>query len=221
MRKIADTAAAAAMEEGVAAVVTAIPTASAATSLVEVRHPGNGSGTGSGSRPGAGNDTTGNRSGEPSGNHPTTGRGSSRGAAGSPTNGRLSLAAAEGKKSKAGHARSSKLQNGTVTTATQSTEGRVSGAEAKAGGAATTTVAAAAENLELLSAAGFRPDDQRLLVILQQYVLVNSQAGKEVSRTSEKSATFSFLCGQSNACIYGGSMAPSCRQGMAKTASVT
>ncbi|CAM9548670.1 unnamed protein product [Pylaiella littoralis] len=172
VRRIADATAAATIKEAIATLVTP-----------NVVHPGSGSGSGSGNRSGTGKGSR-KRAGGYSGNQPTPGAGSSRGAGSPKSLDRISSEAQDGKKSTTEHAtRGGQFQNGTVTTANYSTDGRLSEAKEKMVekmvGAAKTTVVAAAEELETSFASGFRPDDQRLLVLLQQYVLVNSQAGRE------------------------------------------
>lgn len=203
VRKIAEAAAAAVIEEGVATLATSIvvrPESGSGTASSS--RPGTtgttsgtrrGTGTGSGSRPGTAKGTA-NRAGESSRNHPTAGTSSSRGA-GSPRRAdRISSAASDGENSKGEQAmRRKKNQSGAVTATNHPTEGtgRLDGAGAKkVVGGVTTTVAAAAEKKEILSPAGFRPDDQRLLVFLQQYVFVNSQAGREVSQYTESRPLF-------------------------------
>lgn len=160
--KLADTAAAEAEEESVA-IIAAAP----ARSLV-VRRPESGSASDPRSRPGtgSGNDTS---SEEP------TGRGSP-GAISPPDHRRSLTIAVAGSQSKAGSARGNTREGGGLAAASAGAAvspkgGRSGGARAKA---------AVAENLEAAPAKGFRPDDQRLLVLLQKYVLVKSQAGKEV-----------------------------------------
>lgn len=193
MRKIADAAAAAAIEEGVATLVAPI----------EAR-PGSGSGSGSGSRSGTAKGAA-NHSGENSGNRPATGTGT-RGAGSPRKPDWISSAVQVGKQSKAEHAAmGSKVQKGMVTTANRSTKGRLGGAEAKVVGPVKETVAAETERLQIVSTAGFRPADQRLLVFLQQYVLVNSQAGREVSQHKR----FEFI-------FVGKNQWPSCTECVAK-----
>lgn len=185
VRRIADATAAATIKEAIATLVTP-----------NVVHPGSGSGSGSGNRSGIGKGSR-KRAGGYSGNQPTPGAGSSRGAGSPKSLDRISSEAQDGKKSTTEHAtRGGQVQNGTVTTANYSTDGRLSEAKEKMVekmvGAAKTTVVAAAEELETLFASGFRPDDQRLLVLLQQYVLVNSQAGREVSRYTQSKDALSL-----------------------------
>lgn len=161
--KLADTAAAEALEESVATIAAA-PTA---RSLV-VRRPGSGTASSPRSRPGTG-------SGTDTGSEEPSGRGSP--GAISPTNHRRSLTTAAGNQSKAGNARSStREEDNSVAAATAAAVSPRAGS--RNGGAR--PKAAVAENLDTAAAEGFRPDDQRLLVLLQKYLLVKSQAGREV-----------------------------------------
>lgn len=157
VRKIADTAVAAELEERVATVAS--PSAPAASTSLVVSRPESGSASDPRSRPGTG-----------SGTSPSSGDPSGRGSPGatSPTNHGRSITIATGNQGKAGGARSKNRE--TDGLAVSSRGGKKGGAAEKA----------AAKTMDVAAVEGFRPDDQRLLVLLQKYVLVKSQAGKEV-----------------------------------------
>ncbi|CBN75312.1 conserved unknown protein [Ectocarpus siliculosus] len=164
LRRLGDAAAAAAQEESVAVLVRAIPGATTAvSSLVEADR---GSGVGKKSK------RPYNRS--------------ARGEATSPTN-------ADGKRSRAENSRTPTTENRAEKAAKLSGRPGAAGAKSPAGGGATAKVAGAkaagegatAETAEVECLGGFRPDDQRLLVLLQKFVFVNSQAGKEACSEME------------------------------------
>lgn len=173
VRKLADAAAAAALEERVAIAATTIPVTATATSSAE-RRPGSGSGSDPRSRPGTGSGTE-NRSKGPTGRD-------SPGATSATSDG-CPLPVAGGHQSKAGStpARGNIIEDDGAAAAAVSPRGggRKGGAGATAV-VAKATAAAAAANVDVMAAEGFRPDEQRLLVLLQNYVLAKSQAGKEV-----------------------------------------
>ncbi|CAB1111933.1 unnamed protein product [Ectocarpus sp. CCAP 1310/34] len=164
LRRLADAATAAAQEESVAVLVRAIPGATTAvSSLVEADR---GSGVGKKSK------RPYNRS--------------AKGGATSPTN-------ADGKRSRAENSRTPTTENRAEKAAKLGVRPGAAGAKSPAGGGATAKVAGAkaegegatAETFEVDYLGGFRPDDQRLLVLLQKYVFVNSQAGKEACSEME------------------------------------
>lgn len=160
LRRLADAAAAAAQEESVAVLVRAIPGATTAVSSMAEADRGSGVGKNS-KRP----------------YHRSV-----KGGATSPTN-------ADGKRSRAENCRITKTDNrgenaaklGGRPGAAGAKSSACGGATAKVAGAKATGEGATAETFEVDEyLGGFRPDDQRLLVFLQNYVFVNSQAGKEV-----------------------------------------
>lgn len=166
VRKLADTAAAATLEENVAILAKPDPDF-AITELIQ-RRPGSGSGSDPRSHPGTGYSTD-HRSGE------HTGRGGA--IAVSPTRGRRSVSPEGGNPNKVDS--NNREDDGTaVAVLSPSRRVRKGGTGIKAG--ANAGVAAAVRHSDVTAAAGLRPDDQRLLVLLQKYVLVKSQAGKEV-----------------------------------------
>lgn len=160
LRRLADAATAAAQEE---MLVRAIPGATTAVaSLVEADR-----GSGVGKKP----KRPYNRS--------------VKGGATSPTN-------ADGKRSRAENSRTPTTENRAEKAAKLGGRPGAAGAKSPAGGGATAKVAGAkaagegatAETSEVECLGGFRPDDQRFLVLLQKYVFVNSQAGKEVRESA-------------------------------------
>ncbi|CAM9128740.1 unnamed protein product [Ectocarpus fasciculatus] len=164
LRRLADAAAAAAQEESVAVLARATPGATTAVpSSVEANHE---SGVGKTSK------RPYNRS--------------VKGGATSPTN-------ADGKISRAENSRTTKTKSRAETAAKLGGRPGAAGAKSPAGGGATAKVAGAkaagegatAETIEVECLGGFRPDDQRLLVFLQKYVFVHSQAGKEACSEME------------------------------------
>lgn len=179
VRRLADAATAAALEERVA-IIAAAP----GTSLV-VRRPGSGSATNPGSRPGTGGGTD-TSSGEPAG------RDSPR--AFSPISDKRSLTAAGGNQSGAGNARGGTRGDdvAAAAAAVASKGDRTGGSAVAKAGKKKAAVAVAAETPDAEAAEGFRSDDQRLLILLQKYVLVKSQAGKEV-RASRSNAHIHIL----------------------------
>ncbi|CAM9138462.1 unnamed protein product [Ectocarpus sp. 12 AP-2014] len=164
LRRLADAAAAAAQEESVAVLVRAIPgAATAVSSLVQ--------------------DDRRSGVGKKSKRHYNR---SAKGGATSPTN-------ADGKGSRSEKSRTPTTENRAEKAAKLVGRPGAAGAKSPVGGGATARVAGAkaagegatAETAEVECLGGFRPDDQRLLVLLQKYVFVNSQAGKEACSEME------------------------------------
>lgn len=204
VRRLADAAAAATLEESVAVLARTTPAASVATRRIDI-FTENGSGNGFGRRPESGN-------GHASASRPETGRDVTHRAdnhsgetidTGKTTHGHKFTAegGGAGDQGERGAGKTQKSRENSGKAASASRTGGRSSPNAKKSGvargdvgaagmavAATLSTSAGSADVETIIVEGFRPDDQRLLILLQKYILVKSNAGKEVSESGPERA---------------------------------
>lgn len=197
VRRLADSAAATALEESVVVLAApADPAKTLATKMcpnnesleIAVSHPENGPGTLLGSRPGTRND------GERPDNRSPSGRNTANAGLGNKVRAEQSRAPGSsahqgrkiGGKNKVTDAKvKSPRRRGEKPDPTTRRAGVVAG-EPRTAATSTTPEPTSSAAGETVPTSGFRPDDQRLLVLLQKYILVKSTAGKEVGAWKDR-----------------------------------